>query len=44
LGVQPGEAVFFDDSIVNVEGAEKLGIRGIHVDHQRGQLESIQAS
>ncbi|MBP6825481.1 MAG: HAD family phosphatase [Saprospiraceae bacterium] len=28
--VEPSQAVFIDDSLKNVEGAEALGIRGIH--------------
>jgi epoxide hydrolase-like predicted phosphatase len=30
LAVEPGEAVFVDDFIENIEGARKLGINGIH--------------
>ena len=29
-GVSPGEAVFVDDFYVNIEGCEKVGIKGIH--------------
>jgi putative hydrolase of the HAD superfamily len=29
LGVQPGEAVFIDDTMENVEAAQKLGLQGI---------------
>jgi len=29
LGVQPGEAVFIDDTMENVEAARKLGLQGI---------------
>ena len=29
LGVQPGEAVFIDDTMENVEAARKLGLHGI---------------
>jgi putative hydrolase of the HAD superfamily len=27
----PGETVFIDDSLANVEGAEKAGIKGFHI-------------
>jgi len=30
LGVQPREAVFVDDVYINIEGCEKVGIKGIH--------------
>ena len=30
LGVSPNEAVFVDDFLINVEGAEKAGMTGIH--------------
>jgi len=30
LGVQPNEAVFVDDFLINVEGCEKVGMTGIH--------------
>lgn len=30
LGVKPGEAVFVDDFIENIEGAREFGMRGIH--------------
>lgn len=30
-GVQASEAVFFDDSLMNVEAARKLGIESVHV-------------
>ncbi|NIV29988.1 MAG: HAD-IA family hydrolase [Anaerolineae bacterium] len=30
LGVEPGEAVFIDDSLANVEAARALGLHGIH--------------
>lgn len=30
FSVAPGDAVFIDDSLKNVEGAEAVGIRGIH--------------
>ena len=30
FGVEPNEAVFVDDFLINVEGAEKVGMKGIH--------------
>jgi epoxide hydrolase-like predicted phosphatase len=30
FGVKPNEAVFVDDFYVNIEGCEKVGIKGIH--------------
>jgi putative hydrolase of the HAD superfamily len=30
FGVSPNEAVFVDDFYANIEGCEKVGIRGIH--------------
>ena len=30
LGVTPKEAVFVDDFLINIEGCEKVGIKGIH--------------
>jgi len=30
FGVSPNEAVFVDDSYVNIEGCEKVGMKGIH--------------
>jgi HAD superfamily hydrolase (TIGR01509 family) len=29
LGLNPNEVVFIDDSVINVSGANKLGMRGI---------------
>ena len=30
FGVKPKEAVFVDDFLINIEGCEKVGIKGIH--------------
>jgi HAD superfamily hydrolase (TIGR01509 family) len=30
FGVKPKEAVFVDDFYINIEGCEKVGIKGIH--------------
>lgn len=30
LGVSPPEAVFVDDFLINIEGCEKVGMKGIH--------------
>ncbi len=30
MGVKPGESIFIDNLIENVEGAKKIGIRGVH--------------
>ena len=30
VGVKPNEAVFIDDFLINIEGCEKVGIKGIH--------------
>lgn len=30
-GIEPGETVFFDDSLLNIEAALKKGIHGIHI-------------
>jgi len=30
FGVKPNEAVFVDDFLINIEGCEKVGIKGIH--------------
>lgn len=33
--LQPSECVFIDDSFINIEAAEKLGISGIHITEER---------
>jgi epoxide hydrolase-like predicted phosphatase len=41
LSVQPGEAVFIDDFIENVHGAEALGMHGIHFQNRTQALEEL---
>ena len=41
LKVRPNEAVFIDDRIENVRGAEKLGIHGIHFKNNKQFLREI---
>jgi epoxide hydrolase-like predicted phosphatase len=41
LGVQPGEAVFIDDFIENVQGAEALGFHAIHFKDRAQTLEEL---
>ncbi len=40
-GVQPEEAAFIDDSLKNVEGAEAVGIQGIHFQHAHQLREAL---
>ena len=42
-GVSPNEAVFVDDFIENIEGCEKLGIRGIHFRESQAALRQVKA-
>ncbi len=41
LGVSPEEAVFIDDSLENVKGAERLGMRGILYENPEKLKESL---
>lgn len=41
FGVKPKEAVFIDDFLINVEGAEKVGIKGIHFKDPEGALQQL---
>lgn len=40
-GVSPNEAVFVDDFYVNIEGCEKVGIKGIHFKDAQSALQHI---
>ncbi len=40
-GVSPDEAVFVDDFYVNIEGCEKVGIKGIHFKDADSALEQL---
>ena len=42
-GVSSNEAVFVDDFIENIEGCEKLGIRGIHFRESQAALRQVKA-
>lgn len=42
-GIQPEEAVFLDDTLVNVEAAERLGIHGIHFKSREQAAEELRA-
>jgi epoxide hydrolase-like predicted phosphatase len=41
FGVKPKEAVFVDDFYVNIEGCEKVGIRGIHFKDAESTLQQL---
>jgi putative hydrolase of the HAD superfamily len=40
-GVSAGEAVFVDDFYANIEGCEKIGMRGIHFEDASATLEQL---
>ena len=40
-GVSPNEAVFVDDFYVNIEGCEKVGIKGIHFKDAQSALAQL---
>jgi putative hydrolase of the HAD superfamily len=40
-GVSPNEAVFVDDFYVNIEGCEKVGMKGIHFKDAESALEQL---
>lgn len=42
LGVSPNEAVFVDDFLINIEGCEKVGIKGIHFQDPDSTLQQLQ--
>lgn len=41
FGVRPNEAVFVDDFYVNIEGCEKVGIKGIHFKDAETTLQQL---
>jgi epoxide hydrolase-like predicted phosphatase len=41
FGVSPNEAVFVDDFLVNIEGCEKVGIKGIHFKDPETALQQL---
>ena len=41
LGVRPKEAVFVDDFLINIEGCEKVGIKGIHFKDPGSALQQL---
>jgi glucose-1-phosphatase len=43
FGVSPKEAVFVDDFYVNIEGCEKVGIKGIHFKDAESTLQQLKA-
>ena len=40
-GVNPGEAVFVDDFYANIDGAEKVGMKGIHFKDPQSALQLL---
>lgn len=43
LGVQPGEAVFVDDFMHNVQGAQAVGMHGVHFRAPAQAIEELEA-
>lgn len=41
FGVSPEEAVFIDDFLINIEGCEKVGIKGIHFKDPESALQQL---
>lgn len=41
FGVKPKEAVFVDDFLINIEGCEKVGIKGIHFRDSESTLRQL---
>ena len=41
FGVKPKEAVFVDDFYINIEGCEKVGIKGIHFKDAESTLQQL---
>jgi putative hydrolase of the HAD superfamily len=43
LGMRPEETIFFDDRLANVQGAERLGMRGIEFTNREDVLLRLKA-
>ncbi len=43
FGVKPREAVFVDDFYINIEGCEKVGIKGIHFKDAESTFQQLKA-
>jgi epoxide hydrolase-like predicted phosphatase len=41
FGVKPNEAVFVDDFLINIEGCEKVGMKGIHFKDPESTLRQL---
>jgi epoxide hydrolase-like predicted phosphatase len=41
FGVKPKEAVFVDDFLINIEGCEKVGMKGIHFKDPESTLQQL---
>ena len=41
FGLKPKEAVFVDDFLINIEGCEKVGIKGIHFKDAESTLQQL---
>jgi epoxide hydrolase-like predicted phosphatase len=41
FGVKPNEAVFVDDFLINIEGCEKVGMKGIHFQDSESTLRQL---
>jgi glucose-1-phosphatase len=41
FGVRPNEAVFVDDFLINIEGCEKVGMKGIHFEDPETALQQL---
>lgn len=42
FGVRPNEAVFVDDFLINIEGCEKVGMKGIHFENPETALQQLE--
>jgi len=43
FGVRPNQAVFVDDFLINIEGCEKVGMKGIHFKDSESALRQLKA-